>query len=319
MTVIMREAIKPNLLQTLENTPAIVHAGPFGNIAHGNSSVVADLIGIRTTDYLITEAGFGADIGAEKFFNIKCRASGLAARRRRPRGHGPGPEGPLGPAQDRCRPRPPRALLAENPDEVQMGAANLEKQIENITLHGVSPVVAINAFPGDHASEHQAIAEIAARCGARSAVSNHFSQGGKGGMELAEAVAEAAEEPTNFEFLYADEASLREKIETIAKKVYGADGVYYDPAASRQIDNYERNGFGNLPICIAKTHLSISSDPKLRARRRAGLSRCGKCGHRSAPGSSTPSAAHAHHARSASHPAMERIDIDENGEIVGLS
>ena len=320
MTVIMREAIKPNLLQTLENTPAIVHAGPFGNIAHGNSSVVADLIGIHTTDFLITEAGFGADIGAEKFFNIKCRASGLrpdaavlVTTVRALKAHSGQHKIVAGRAL-------PDELLAENPDEVHMGAANLEKQIENISLHGVSPVVAINAFPTDHASEHQAIAEIAARCGARSAVSTHFSAGGKGGAELAEAVAEAAEEPTKFEFLYADDASLREKIETIAKKVYGADGVKYDPAASRQLDNYERIGFGKLPICVAKTHLSISSDPKLRGAPRGWVLPVREvrasvgagfiypvCGEmRTMPG--LPS-----------HPAAELIDIDENGEIVGLS
>ncbi|HEX6382842.1 MAG TPA: formate--tetrahydrofolate ligase [Acidimicrobiia bacterium] len=320
MTVIMREAIKPNLLQTLENTPAIVHAGPFGNIAHGNSSVVADLIGIHTTDFLITEAGFGADIGAEKFFNIKCRASGLrpdaavlVTTVRALKAHSGQHKIVAG--------RPlPEELLAENPDEVHLGAANLEKQIENLSLHGVSPVVAINAFPTDHASEHQAIAEIATRCGARSAVSNHFSQGGKGGAELAEAVAEAAEEPTNFKFLYPDEASLREKIETIAKKVYGADDVKYEPAASRQIDNYERIGFGKLPICVAKTHLSISSDPKLRGAPRGWVLPVREvrasvgagfiypiCGEmRTMPG--LPS-----------HPAAELIDIDENGEIVGLS
>ena len=320
MTVIMREAIKPNLLQTLENTPAIVHAGPFGNIAHGNSSVVADLIGIHTTDFLITEAGFGADIGAEKFFNIKCRASGLrpdaavlVTTVRALKAHS---------GQHRIvagRPLP-EELLAENPDEVHLGAANLEKQIENLSLHGVSPVVAINAFPTDHASEHQAIAEIAERCGARSAVSNHFAQGGKGGAELAEAVAEAAEEPTNFKFLYPDEATLREKIETIATKVYGADSVKYEPAAGRQLDNYERIGFGNLPICVAKTHLSISSDPKLRGAPRGWVLPVREvrasvgagfiypiCGEmRTMPG--LPS-----------HPAAELIDIDENGEIVGLS
>jgi formate--tetrahydrofolate ligase len=320
MTVIMREAIKPNLLQTLENSPVLVHAGPFGNIAHGNSSVVADLVGIHTGDFLITEAGFGADIGAEKFFNIKCRASGLkpdaavlVSTVRALKAHSgrhriiPG------------RPLPPE-LLAENPEEVQVGGANLRKQIENIALHGVSPVVAINAFPTDHASEHRAIAEIASELGARVAVSNHFTEGGRGAVELAEAVAEAADEPTEFRFLYPDEASLREKIETIATKVYGASGVKYDLAASRQLDTYEKAGFGHLPICVAKTHLSISSDPSLkgaptgwvlpvrevRASVGAGFIYpiCGDM--RTMPGLS-------------SHPAVERIDIDEDGEIVGLS
>ena len=203
MTVIMRDAIKPNLLQTLENTPVLVHAGPFGNIAHGNSSVIADLIGIHTGDFLITEAGFGADMGAERFFNIKCRASGLAPRRRGRRGHRAGPEG----ARRRAitswpgRPLPP-ALLEERPDEVHAGGANLRKQLENVRMHGVTPVVAINAFPEDFASEHAAIREIAASMGVRAAVCTHFADGGRGAVELAEAVVEAAEEPSEFRFLY---------------------------------------------------------------------------------------------------------------------
>jgi formate--tetrahydrofolate ligase len=320
MAVIMRDALRPNLLQTLENTPVLVHAGPFGNIAHGNSSVVADLIGIRAGEFLITEAGFGADMGAERFFNIKCRASGLrpdaavvvttVRALKAHSGHHRIIAGkPL-----------PEALLAENPDEVHAGGANLRKQIENIRLHGVSPVVAINAFPGDHPSEHAAIAEIAAAVGARSAVCTHFADGGRGAVELAQAVAEAAEEPSRFRFLYPDEAPLREKIETVARRVYGADGVDYDLAASRQIDSYERNGFGNLPVCIAKTHLSISSDASLkgaptgwrlpvrevRASVGAGFIYpiCGDM--RTMPGLGA-------------NPAAHRIDLDANGEIVNLS
>ena len=320
MAVIMREAIKPNLLQTLENTPVLVHAGPFGNIAHGNSSVVADLVGIHGGDFLVTEAGFGADIGAEKFFNIKCRTSGLrpdaavvVATVRALKAHSGRHKIVAG--------RPlPQALLAENPDEVHIGGANLRKQIENIRLHGVSPVVAINAFPGDHPSEHEAIRKIAAEAGARAAVCTHFADGGRGAVELAEAVAEAAEEPTEFRFLYPDEASLHTKIETIATKVYGADGVAYDLAAEQQLETYERNGFGKLPVCIAKTHLSISSDPTLkgaptgwklpvrevRANVGAGFVYpiCGDM--RTMPGLSGQAAA-------------TSIDIDESGEIVGLS
>ncbi len=264
MAVIMRDALKPNLMQTLENTPVLVHAGPFGNIAHGNSSVVADRIGIHAGDYLITEAGFGADMGAERFFNIKCRASGLTpdaavvvatvrALKAHSGQHKIVPGKPL-----------PDGLLKENPDEVHIGGSNLRKQIENIRLHGVSPVVAINAFPEDHPSEHAAIAEIAAEMGARVAVCTHFADGGRGARELAEAVAEAAEEPSDFRFLYPDEAPLTEKIETIATKVYGADGVDYTPVAARQLATYERNGYGNLPVCIAKTHLSLSSDAALK-------------------------------------------------------
>jgi formate--tetrahydrofolate ligase len=319
MTVIMKEAIKPNLMQTLENTPALVHAGPFGNIATGNSSIVADLIGIRGGDFLITEAGFGADMGAERFFNIKCRYSGLqpdaavlVATVRALKAHSGRYEVSAG--------KPlPEEMQKENPDAVYAGAANLKKQIENIRLHGVSPVVAINAFPADHESEYDVIREVAEEMGARVAVCSHFSDGGAGAVELAEAVAEAAEEPTEFAFLYPDEAPLREKIETIAKEVYGARGVEYDMSASRQLDSYQKNGFGELPICMAKTHLSISSDPSLkgaptgwmlpvrevRASVGAGFVYpiCGDM--RTMPGLSAA-------------PAAEGIDIDENGEIVGL-
>ena len=198
--VILKEAIKPNLMQTLENTPVLVHAGPFGNIATENSSIVADRVGIKGGDFLITEAGFGADMGAERFFNIKCRYLGLKADAavlvatvRALKVHSGKFEIVAGRAL-------PEQLLEENPDDVLAGADNLRKQIENVRLHGVSPVVAINAFPTDHASEHAAIREVAELMGARVAVCNHFSKGGVGAAELAEAVAEAAEETTNFRF-----------------------------------------------------------------------------------------------------------------------
>ncbi|MGP4019847.1 formate--tetrahydrofolate ligase [Saccharopolyspora sp. 5N708] len=320
MSVIMREAIKPNLMQTTENTPVLVHAGPFGNIAHGNSSVVADRIASRCADYLVTEAGFGADMGAERFFNIKCRTSGLrpdaavlVATVRALKAHSGRYKVVAG--------KPlPAAMLAENPDDVLAGAANLRKQIDNIRLHGVSPVVAINAFPTDYHSEHEAIRQVAEAEGARVAVSSHFSEGGKGALELAEAVVAAAEEPNGFQLLYPDSADLRTKIETIATKVYGADGVSYLPAAARALDSYEANGFGSLPVCIAKTHLSLSSDPTLlgaptgwtlpvrevRASVGAGFVYpiCGEM--RTMPGLG-------------SHPAAENIDIDEHGQIIGLS
>lgn len=320
MTAIMRDALKPNLMQTLENTPVLVHAGPFGNIAHGNSSVVADLIGIHGGDFLVTEAGFGADMGAERFFNIKCRASGLTpdaavvvATVRALKAHSGRHRIVAG--------RPlPDALLAENPDEVHLGGTNLRKQIENIRMHGVSPVVAVNAFPGDHASEHAAIAEIAQEMGARVAVCTHFTDGGRGARELADAVAEAADEPSRFRYLYPDSAGLEEKIETIATKVYGAAGVDYDRAAARQLATYEANGYGRLPVCIAKTHLSLSSDPSLtgaptgwrlpvrevRASVGAGFIYpiCGDM--RTMPGLGTSPAAH-------------RVDIDADGNIVNLS
>jgi formate--tetrahydrofolate ligase len=320
MTVIMREAIKPNLMQTTENTPVLVHAGPFGNIAHGNSSIVADRIACRGADFLVTEAGFGADMGAERFFNIKCRASGLqpdaavlVATVRALKAHSGRYRVVAG--------RPlPAELLAENPDDVLAGGDNLRKQIENIRLHGVSPVVAVNAFPTDHRSEHDAIRSIAEQEGARVAVSNHYAEGGKGALALAEAVVEAAEEPGDFQLLYPDSADLRTKINTVATRVYGADGVTYQPAAARALKDYEANGFGSLPVCIAKTHLSLSSDPKLvgapkgwtlpvrevRASVGAGFIYpiCGDM--RTMPGLG-------------SQPAAERIDIDEQGEIVGLS
>ncbi|HVQ17724.1 MAG TPA: formate--tetrahydrofolate ligase, partial [Actinomycetes bacterium] len=264
MAVILRDALKPNLMQTLENTPVLVHAGPFGNIAHGNSSIVADLIGMHTGEFLITEAGFGADMGAERFFNIKCRTSGLTpdagvvvATVRALKAHSG--------AHNIVAGKPlPELLFAENPDEVHIGGANLRKQVQNIQQHGVTPVVAINAFPGDHESEHQAIREIAADMGVRVAVSTHFAEGGRGAAELAEAVIEAADEPSTFQLLYPNEASLREKIETVARRVYGAADVSYSTLAAQQLDTYEANGFGSLPVCIAKTHLSISSDPTLK-------------------------------------------------------
>jgi formate--tetrahydrofolate ligase len=319
MTVIMRDALKPNLLQTLENTPVLVHAGPFGNIAHGNSSVVADLIGIHGGDYLITEAGFGSDMGAERFFNIKCRTSGLV------------PDAAVVVATVRAlklhsgrhkvtagRPLPPD-MLVENPDEVHLGAANLVKHLEIVRRHGVTPVVAINAFPEDFPSEHVAVREIAASMGVRAAVCTHFVDGGRGAVELAEAIVGAAEEPGAFQMLYEDGATLRQKVEAIATEIYGADGVDYAPSAARQIDTYERAGFGALPVCIAKTHLSISSDPSLKGAPRgwrlpvrearanvgAGFVYLVSGDMRTMPGLS-------------SSPAAERIDIDGEGNVVGL-
>ena len=320
MAVIMRDALAPNLLQTLENTPVIVHAGPFGNIAHGNSSVVGDLVGIRGGDYLITEAGFGADMGAERFFNIKCRASELTpdaavvvATVRALKAHS-------GKYRIVAGKPLPEDLLAENPDDVIAGAANLVKQIQNVTAHGVSPVVAVNGFPTDHPSEHDAIRRIAEEAGARVAVCTHFADGGRGATDLADAVVEACEQPSSFRPLYADADPLTDKIEKVATTIYGAERVEYTPAASKQLANYERNGFGNLPVCIAKTHLSISGDASLKgaptghtltvreARASVGAGFvypiCGEM--RTMPGLS-------------SSPAATRIDFDDDGEIVGLS
>ena len=320
MTVILREAIKPNLMQTLEGTPALVHTGPFGNIATGNSSIVADQIGIRTGDFLLTEAGFGADMGAERFFNIKCRYSGLApdaavlvATVRGLKAHSGNHRIVAG--------RPlPEALLVENPDEVHAGGDNLRKQLENMRIHGVTPVVAINTFPGDHEKDLEAIAEIAEEYGARSALCTHFAEGGRGATELAEALVDAAAEESQFSPLYPDEMDLRDKIRTVAQKIYGAEDVSFTARANKQLDGYERNGFGNLPVCIAKTHLSISSDPKLvgaptgwtlpvrevRASVGAGFVYpiCGDM--RTMPGLGKT-------------PAAKNIDIDAAGNIIGLS
>ena len=320
MAVIMREAIKPNLLQTLENTPVIVHAGPFGNIAHGNSSIIGDMIGIHGGDYLITEAGFGADMGAERFFNIKCRTSGLVPDAavlvttvRALKAHSGKHKIVAGKAL-------PAELLAENPSDVEAGGANLIKQIENVKAHGVTPVVAINAFPTDHKSEHDVIRRIAAEAGARVAVCTHFADGGAGAVDLAKAVEEACQEKNDFHLLYPSEASLKEKIETVATKIYGAAKVEYTALATKQLKNYTDNGFGHLPVCIAKTHLSISGDASLkgaptghtltvrevRASVGAGFIYpiCGEM--RTLPGLGTK-------------PAAAIIDFDENGEIIGLS
>ena len=320
MAVLLKDAVKPNLMQTLEGGPALVHTGPFGNIATGNSSIVADRIAIHTGDFLVTEAGFGADMGAERFFNIKCRYSGLApdaavmvATVRGLKAHSGNHRIVAG--------RPlPEALLAENPDEVHAGGDNLRKQLSNMKAHGVTPVVAINAFPDDHDADLAAIGEIADEYGARCAVTTHFSDGGAGAAQLAEAVAEACEEPSSFKVLYEDDLPLKDKIAAVATTVYGADDVEYSATANRQLDTYESAGFGHLPVCIAKTHLSISSNPSLkgaptgwtlpvrevRASVGAGFVYpiCGDM--RTMPGLGR-------------QPAAMGIDLDENGEIVGLS
>lgn len=320
MTVLMKDAIRPNLLQTLENTPALVHAGPFANIAHGNSSILADQIAIKCGEYVLTESGFGADIGAEKFFNIKCRYSGLrpdaavlVVTVRALKAH-----------SGKYKIVPGKGLPPEmrecNVADVEAGAANLIKHIENVRKHGVTPVVAINVFDADHPEEIAAIKRIAVEAGALGASeSRHFAQGGAGAIELAEMVVEAANTPNEFRFLYPLDAPIKQKIETIATEIYGATGVSYEPLAERQIRDYEANGFGNLPICMAKTHLSLSHDPKLkgapegfilpirevRASVGAGFIYpiCGDM--RTMPG--LPD-----------HPAAEQIDIDEHGKIVGL-
>ncbi|MDD4909820.1 MAG: formate--tetrahydrofolate ligase [Candidatus Omnitrophica bacterium] len=303
MAVLLREALTPNLFQTIENTPCFVHTGPFGNIAHGNSSILADRIALKLSDYVITESGFGADCGAEKFFNIKCRVSGL---------------------------RPDCAVLvctvralkahSENHESLDEGCRNLEKQIENIMVFGLPVVVAINRFSSDSAAELELIRGRSNDAGAeRAVVSDVWSKGSKGGIELAEAVVDACKKKAGFKFLYALDWPIKKKIETIATRLYGAGGVRYEESADKKIEAYTKMGYGSLPICMAKTHLSLSHDPELKGRpegftlpvRDVRLSAgagfiyplCGKIN--TMPG--LPA-----------HPIGEKIDIDEKGGIIGL-
>jgi len=267
MTAILKDALKPTLMQTLEGTPALVHTGPFANIAHGNSSIVADYVAMRSLDFVVTEAGFGADMGAEKFFNIKCRASGLK------------PDAALLVATVRAlkmhsgrfaivagKPLPD-GLKQEDLDALAAGIGNLQKQIENVRLFGIPVVVAVNRFPGDTDAEIEFVRNAAVEAGASAAhVSTLFTDGGKGGEDLAHALVKAADEPNSFRLLYPDEASLKEKIETLATKIYGADGVDYEPLAEQQLAKFEACGYGRFPICMAKTQYSLSHDPNLKGR-----------------------------------------------------
>jgi formate--tetrahydrofolate ligase len=321
MAVLLKDAIKPNLMQTLEGGPAFVHCGPFGNIAHGNSSVIADRVALAGSDIVVTEAGFGADMGAEKFFDIKCRASGLrpdaavvVATIRALKMHGGVGKVVAG------KPLDP-ALLENNPAAVTRGAANLAKHIENVLTFGVPAVVAVNLFPTDTREEIAALREAALAAGALDVVeSSHFVDGGKGAENLARAVWAAAQEGApEFRLLYPDEAPLRTKIETIATRIYGASGVDFLPAADRALSRYEAMGFGHLPVCMAKTQYSLSHDPSLLGRPtgfrlpvRDVLLAAGAgfvtplCGDmRTMPGLNT-------------RPGGERIDIDAEGNVVGL-
>ncbi len=264
VTVLMKDAIKPNLMQTLEGTPATVHAGPFANIAHGQSSIIADKIALKLVGkdgFVVTESGFGADIGMEKFFNIKCRYSGLipqvvvlVATVRALKMHGGGPKVVAG------KPLAPE-YTDENLDLLRAGLPNLERHVQNALKFGVNVVVAVNSFATDTKAEVELIREAALKMGAMDAVvSTHWSDGGAGAKALAEAVVKAAKKPSNFQFLYPLEKSIKEKIETIAREIYRADGVDYTPEAEDQIARYTRLGFDKLPICMAKTHLSFSTD-----------------------------------------------------------
>ncbi|MBU0479286.1 formate--tetrahydrofolate ligase [bacterium] len=320
MTVLMKDAIKPTLMQTLENTPVFVHAGPFANIAHGNSSILADKIGLKLADYVVTESGFGADCGAEKFLNIKCRYSKLipdaaviVCTVRALKMHSGDFTVVAGKPLD-------EGLIKENLDAIERGACNLEKHIENIKLFGIPVVVAVNRFTTDTDKEIELIRGIAKGAGAEDAVeSTVWAEGGKGGEELAKKVVEVAEKPSNFKFLYDLEQSIEEKMTIIAKKIYGADGIDISPVVRKKIRMYEKNGLDKLPICMAKTHLSLSHDPKLKGRPKgftvpikdirlsagAGFLYPLLGDMRTMPGLPTT-------------PAGTKIDIDSTGKTVGL-
>ena len=266
MTVLMKDAIMPTLMQTLEGTPAFVHAGPFANIAHGNNSIVADQIALKLADYVVTESGFGGDIGMEKFMDIKCRYSGLTpnavvvvATVRALKMHGGGPKVVAGRPLD-------KAYTEENLSLLEKGMPNLLKHIENAKSFGVPVVVAINSFKYDTKTEVALVKKLVEQAGSVAVPCSHWMKGGRGAIELGEAVMDAAKQKTNFEFLYPLEMPIKRKIETIAQKIYGAAGVDYSPEAEQKIELYTRLGFADLPICMAKTHLSLSHDPNLKGR-----------------------------------------------------
>ena len=320
MTVLMKDAIKPNLMQTLEGQPAFVHAGPFANIAHGNSSIIADKIALKLADYVVTESGFGADCGMEKFFNIKCRYSGLVpncvvlvSTIRALKMHGGGPK---------VTPGKPLAkeYTTENLGLLEKGLCNMVRIIEIAKMFGIPVVVAVNAFPTDTDAELSLVRKAAADAGAEDAVrATHYMDGGAGAEDLAKAVVAACEKPSDFKFLYPLDIPIKEKIETIATKIYGADGVDYDDVAEKQIKTYTEAGFDKIPMCMAKTHLSLSHDPKLkgvpkgfrlpirevRASVGAGFlyPLCGQM--RTMPG--LPS-----------KPAFMNVDLTEDGKVVGM-
>ena len=268
VTVLMKDAIKPTLMQSVEGTPVFVHAGPFANIAHGNSSIIADKIALKLADYVLTESGFGADIGMEKFFNIKCRYSGLipdavvlVATVRALKMHGGGPKVTAGAPLD-------PAYVTENLELLEKGIPNLEVHIENALKFGIPTVVAVNSFKDDTEAEVELVRKAAIKAGAAKAVvTRHWMEGGKGAVDLAKAVVETCELPSDFKFLYPLEGtSIKEKIEIICKEIYGADGVSYEPLAEKKVELYTKLGFDELPLCMAKTHLSMSHDGTVKGR-----------------------------------------------------
>jgi formate--tetrahydrofolate ligase len=312
MTVVLKDAIKPNLVQTLEHTPALVHGGPFANIAHGCNTVAATRMALKLADYVITEAGFGADLGAEKFIDIKCRLSGirpsavvLVATIRSLKMHG-------GLAKD--------ALTQENLEALRKGAENMQRHLRNVTqVYGLPCVVAINRFPADTEAEIGLIKELAEEAGGKAILCEVFAKGGEGGVELAKHVVELVERPNNFSFVYEDTDSLKTKIEKVATKVYGADGVDFSKEAERMIRKLQKEGFSGAPVCIAKTQYSFSDDPKLLGAPK---------GWRLTVREVRPSAGAGFVVAITGEimtmpglpevPAAEKIDIDENGTIVGL-
>ena len=267
MAVLLKDALLPNLVQTLEGTPAFVHTGPFGNIAHGNCSIISDAMALRCADFVVTEAGFGSDLGAEKFFNIKCRASGftptvavVVATLRALKLHGGGGVAKAG------VPLPP-GLTGPNRDALAKGITNLEQHIANVMAHGVPVVVAVNGFKDDPQDELEWVREQSIKMGAvEAAVSTHWADGGKGAEQLAVAVIKASQRPAHFRHLYELSWPIKKKIETIATRMYGAAGVSFEPEAERQIETAESLGYGALPVCMAKTPLSLSHDPALKGR-----------------------------------------------------
>jgi len=267
-TVLMKDTIKPTLMQTLEGTPVFVHAGPFANIAHGNSSIMADMIGLKLADFVITESGFGSDMGMEKFFDIKCRYSGnipdvvvLVATIRALKMHGGGPKvsagSPLAPEYE-----------TENLDLVRKGLENLQAHCENAHRFGVPVVLAINRFHTDTDAELELVQKVCRESGkiVDAVITNHWEEGGEGAIDLGKAVIKASEQKSDFKFLYPLDIPIKDKIETIARDIYGADGVDYSSEAEKQIEDYTRLGYDNLPICMAKTHLSLSHDSSLKGR-----------------------------------------------------
>ena len=258
LTLLFKDAIKPNLVQTIEGTPALIHGGPFANIAHGCSSVMATKYALKCADYVVTEAGFGADLGAEKFFDIKCRLAGLV------------PDAVVIVATVRALKMnggvPKDALSTENLDALKQGAANLEKHIENIGKFGLPAVVAVNVFPTDTEAELSLLEELCARLGAKCVRSEVWAKGGAGGLALADAVEEAIAKPSNFHPIYDEKKSIAEKIETIAREIYGADGADFTPEAKKQLAEMETIGMTETPVCMAKTQYSFSDNPALLGR-----------------------------------------------------